>query len=291
MHELTLNPLEQLLQGAWRASDCATEGDYYTLWRSHGLDELEPVAMAVAGAALADRLAWVFCAGYQACLRNAFDRLPAGGWAAFAATEDVHNPQAHPGTTLSEHAGQLCLDGHKSWVAHSRLVDHLIITVNDPGGDKRRARGVVVDPRADGVHLRHRERPAFLAAISQGYARFEYTPIARDAVFEFEPIRQFGRTEAKFVMLASAVFIYTRSADDLASRALACAAALTALLAERDTSRRVYARIEQDFQRCAELFERESDLTSIPDYADDRRLLQMYSARIQRRARYADEEN
>ncbi len=39
--------------------------------------------------------------------------------------------------------------------------------------------------------------------MSQGFVKFEDTPIERGEVFEFEPIRQFGRTEAKFVMLAS----------------------------------------------------------------------------------------
>jgi hypothetical protein len=171
----SLHIFEQYLNGRFPVVPAATEADYYALWHARGIDRMAPAAMAVAGALLADRLPWVFTAGYQATLRNAFRQLPQGVWAAFAATEDTQDPRAHPGTTLKQDRDGLTLSGHKSWLAHSRKVDHLIVTINDPGGDKRRARGVIIDRERDGVSITPRE-----ASIWGGVS-------SRDAPPESEP--------------------------------------------------------------------------------------------------------
>ena len=131
-----------------------------------------------------------------------------------------------------------------------------------------------------------------LAAMSQGFAKFENTPVERSEVFEFEPIRQFGRSEAKFVMLAGSVFMLarTREGSELGDRLFATAAALLALLNESETSRQVYGGIDREFQRCVDLFEQQADKSTIADYDVDRRLFQMYTDRIQRRVGYAKRE-
>ncbi len=158
---------------------------------------------ALAGALLADRLPWVFTAGYQGTLRNAFPNLKPGGWAAFAATEDAHES---PGTSRDAAAGRTVgLPVERVQIlglSHSRCVDQLIITINDEQGDKRKARGLVIDSKRRGISLTHREQPGFLGSLSQGFAKFDSTEVAVSEVFEFAPIRLFGRTEAKFVMLA-----------------------------------------------------------------------------------------
>jgi hypothetical protein len=284
--------LEQFLEGKYSVVDCPTEQDYYTLWREQGLGVLAPSESAIAGALLADRLPWVFAAGYQATLQNAFPGLPESGWAAFIATEDTQDPQAHPGTTLTGDGDGLLLNGHKSWVAHSRFVDHLIVTVNDPDGDKYRARGLIIERARRGVTLTHREQPSFLAGLSQGYAKFENTPVDPSEVFEFGPIGQFGRTEAKFVMLAGTAFMLARTDEDsdLRDRIITISAALIALLGEEETSRQVYATIDREFQRATDLFERQVDTGAIADYEVDKRLFRMYTARIQRRREYAKRE-
>ena len=235
----TLQVLEKFMQGEYAAQSCETEKDYYALWHDRGIDAFDPADSAIAGALLADRLPWVFTAGYQATLRNAFPSLPKAGWAAFAATEDLDDPQAHPGTTLSEDRHGYILNGFKSWVAYSQLVDHLIVTVNDAQGDKRRARGLIIERGRSGVVLTHRDRPAFLRAMSQGFAKFENTPVARAEVFDFEPIRRFGRTEAKLVMLACTAFMIARTSEsrDLQDRLFANGAALLTLISESETSR------------------------------------------------------
>lgn len=289
----SMHIFEQYLNGRFAVVPAATEADYYALWHARGIDRMAPAAMAVAGALLADRLPWVFTAGYQATLRNAFRQLPPGGWAAFAATEDVDDPRAHPGITLQQDGAALVLRGHKSWLAHSRHVDHLIVTINDPGGDKRQARGVIVERERDGVSITHREAPGFLAAMSQGFLEFRDTRVVAGSVFEFEAIRQFGRTEAKFVMLAATAFMLARCGEfrDLQDRLFALGGALLTLLGEIDTSRQVYAAVDREFQRCTDQFEMTDRALGIPGYLQDQRLFRMYSEKIQRRAGYARAES
>ena len=129
---MSLASIERFYAGRYPTQTCPSEQAYYDLWHARGLHTLPPGDSAIAGGLLADRLAWVFAAGYQATLRNAFADLPVRGWAAFAATEDTRDPLAHPPVTLDGDAPNYTLNGCKAWVAHSRLVDHLIITINDP---------------------------------------------------------------------------------------------------------------------------------------------------------------
>ena len=284
-----LNCIEEYLQGDHRTQTCTSEAEFYTLWREKRLCAVAPAASAIVGALIADRLPWVFTAGYQATLRNAFPSLPRDGWAAFVATEDAHAPQEHPGTVLREDGDGYRLSGYKSWVAHSRCVDHLIVSVNDPGGDKYRAQAVIVPSSADGVHLSHRTQASFLAAMSQGFAHFDNIPVARDAVLAFEPLRQFGRTEAKYVMLSCTTFMiaHVPSPASLRDRLIAMAAALLSLLAETETSRQVYAALDREYQACVADFDAQVDTHRIPAYDADKRLFHMYTARIQRRGEYA----
>lgn len=289
---VNLTSLEQFLNGAYAPVKCITEKDYYRLWHERCIGNLAPIDIAIVGSLLADRLPWVFTAGYQATLRNAFKSLPLGGWAAFAATENTHNPQAYPGTTLRDDAQGYLLSGHKSWVAHSAIVDYLIVTVNDPGGDKRRAQGLIIERERAGLTLTQRGQSRFLARMSQGFAEFEDTPIKQSEIFEFESIRQFGRTEAKFVMLASAVFLLARTnaSNELQDRLFTVITSLITLLSESETSAQVYGRIDREFQRCVDVFEKDADLHHLPEYDADRRLFRMYTDRIQRRVSYAKQD-
>ncbi|MFT4561492.1 MAG: alkylation response protein AidB-like acyl-CoA dehydrogenase [Gammaproteobacteria bacterium] len=283
-----LQTIEKYLGGDYQISPCESESDYYALWAARGIGNLPPEASAIAGAMLADRLPWVFTAGYQATLRDAFPMLPRGGWAAFAATEDA----VDPGATLTGANGASKLNGNKGWVAHSAVVDHLIVTVNDPMGDKRKARGLIVERDRGGVTLTHRAQPGFLGAMSQGFANFNDVQIEPNEVFEFEAIRQFGRSEAKFVMLAASAFMLAKSeeATELHDRLINTAAALVSLLAQEHTSRQVYASIDREFQRCVDLFEQQVAVDEIPDYGADRKMFRMYTDRIQRRRVYAKRE-
>ena len=283
----TLTLYERIVDNEISPVQCSSETEFYELWRDRNLTQLAPVEQALTGGALANSLSWVFTTGYQATLRNAFGDSPLEGWAAFAATEDKQDPELHPGTTLVESDGLHRLEGYKSWVAHSRVVDTLIVTVNDPAGDKYKACGVVLARDSDGVILSHRNEPSFLGTVSQGFAHFDNTPVKSEQIIEFEPIRQFGRTEAKFVMLAGVAFMlsHTRPDDQLSQRLVCVGSALESLLNEEHTSRKAYAAVDLEFQHCVDLFERQLDESQVANYSKDKRLFTMYSERIQRRAK------
>ena len=75
--------------------------------------------------------------------------------------------------------------------------------------------------------------------------------------------------------------------SELQDRLFAVIGALVTLLGERETSRQVYAKVDLEFQHCADLFETVIDVSGIANYTSDRRLFRMYTDRIQRRAGYA----
>ena len=87
-------------------------------------------------------------------------------------------------------------------------------------------------------------------------------------------------------MLASVAFMLMRVDRDSepAQRLLNVGTAFEALLAETATSRRAFAAVDLEYQRCVTLFEQHTDTSAIADYENDKRLFRMYSDRIQRRA-------
>ena len=78
--------LEAIL-GVKASVKSATEDNYRELWLSGVAQQNDLGLMAVQGGLLADRLAWVFVAGYQAALRRTFPDQAYSGWAAFAVSE------------------------------------------------------------------------------------------------------------------------------------------------------------------------------------------------------------
>ena len=83
--------------------------------------------MAVQGGLVADRLAWVFVAGYQAALRRTFPAEVLHGWGAFAVSEDRRGDPPLPGVDYQQTKDEFVISGHKTWVAAVSCVEHLII--------------------------------------------------------------------------------------------------------------------------------------------------------------------
>ena len=69
------NLLDQARAGSIATTAAQDEGDWHALWHDRALATLPPPAMAFHGGLLADRLPWVFVAGYQAVLHRVFPRL------------------------------------------------------------------------------------------------------------------------------------------------------------------------------------------------------------------------
>ncbi len=246
------------------------EGAYKGLWRHHcaTLDEFHA---ALVGGMLADRLSWVFVAAYQSAVRACFVGVPQGVYTSFAASET--NEPDRPGTSLS---GDGRLLGHKSWIASSRVVDHLIVTI----GRDFASPPVAVTIGA-GVHLTHREEPGFLADMSQGYAWFDRVPC--------EPVQnhsgaQFGLAEPFFMMAAGVGFMLreARRLDEptLGDQASALLPELLQLdragfASDREALSCLYRRVAKLGKSCAE---RASSIAggAADDWAANGRLLGMY---------------
>jgi hypothetical protein len=89
----------------------------------------------------------------------------------------------------------------------------------------------------------------------------------------FDEVRRFSRLEARFVMLAGACLLLSHSAEQQAETCRNDA-----------IEPRTMAAIDRSFQQACVRFEAETDLARWPTWDADRRLLTMYSDRIQRRA-------
>ena len=266
--------LETFLNGDLPFPVAADEGAFCKIWHDQGLGEAPAVSSALRGGLIADRLPWVFVAGYQAAIRHFFPDVPASGWAAYAATEDKADPVAHPPATLSADGK---LHGCKSWVAQSRHVDHLLVTVGE--------QCVLIDAKQSGVQLSHRESPGFLGAMSQGFARFD--AVTPERTYDQERMREFGRREPRYVMLAGVGYLLgqLKDADDALQRGLiGLALGLAAVCETADVAHKTLASLDRGLQSAIDRFQVAVDCTVLPQWDSDRRLLSMYSARIRERA-------
>ena len=91
--------VEQIRTGALAPVDAPAESDFYAAWQQREVSSPDPFRTAATGGALADRLAWVFIAGYQATLIRCFPTVSAtSGWCALVNTEERNG--SLPGTSL-----------------------------------------------------------------------------------------------------------------------------------------------------------------------------------------------
>ncbi|MCG8691425.1 MAG: hypothetical protein MI806_09470 [Minwuiales bacterium] len=279
----TEEAIERLLTRELPSREAPDEAAWHAVWHAERLGALDPAASALTGGMLADRLPWVFVAGYQAAIRTVFPEVPATGWAAFAATEDKSDPAANAGPQLTPAAGSMRLNAAKSWIAQSRHVEHLVVTARD-GAET--AACVLVHRNQPGVTLTHRDAPRFLGAMSQGFAVFENVEIAPENLFPGKRIRRFGRCEPAFVMLAGAGFLLSRlsRADAALAESLTAAARnLATECAAPAPSPATLARLDSSLQDSVAHFAVVANVAAIPKWPEDSRLLSMYSEAIQRR--------
>jgi len=198
--------LGRLGSGGYPPIGCTTETEWHDLWEAEAISNHEPLVVALIGGALADRLDWVFHAGYQGMMRYAFPFCPKPGWASYLVAEDKTGE--YPGAVVTQADGINTLSGYKSWVAASDHVDHLIVRA------KRGDEEVVVLAGANdaGVELSSREKPGFLADLSQGFAAFKDVVIKDDRVFSNEQLHEnFAYSEPFHVLTALNAFIASQT--------------------------------------------------------------------------------
>ena len=170
---------ESLVEGGLHRVESPTEAAYRDAWTEHALPrEPDLLAMAISGGLIADRVAWVFVAGYQAACRNVFPSAALRSWVSYAATEDREGDPPLPGVRLTGTPSAGTLSGNKAWIAAARSVGQLVVRV----GTGPEATYFVVDRDRHGVTIDPKPRD-FLADLSQGQAGFEETPVnGADAV-------------------------------------------------------------------------------------------------------------
>ncbi len=194
--------LEGIESGSIETIVCETEAAWRETWTKHELGKLDSVPMAVAGGALADRLAWVFHAGYQAMLRRAFPFCPTDGWASYLVAEDRSGE--YPAAVLEKTTKGKCLSGCKSWVAASEHVDHLVVRAIYEDHNEY----VLVEREARGVGLSSRESPGFLPELSQGFAVFENVVVSEKKMFSRDHLSSnFLGEEPYHVLLALSAYM------------------------------------------------------------------------------------
>ncbi len=174
-----------------------TEARFKAEWQT--LPVLEPLPLAFAGGALADRLAWVFAAAYQGAVRACFDGARERAWIALCVSED--RTGEYPGVVLEDGI----LTGSKSWIAASDTVDQLIVSVGPSleGGCR------LLDRDAPGVEIVPRPRKSFLGDLSQGAANL--TGASADSVVDLATADRFGVAEPFFVVVAAMPYLARES--------------------------------------------------------------------------------
>lgn len=279
---------DDLLNHPPARADAPTEEAWRAVWDAARLSEASPVKQAVAGGLRADHLDWVFASGYQAAMRHCFPELPPGGWAALAASEDRHEPERHPGVTLTRDGDSWRVSGFKSWVAQSRHLDHLIITARAAGEEQEKPRhAILLDARAPGVTLSHRESAGFLPRMSQGFAALDHVAVPEVGRLGDNRLRPFVRAESAYVLLAGAAFLWAHVASAHAGLAKQLRQIVTGLgncCQDPMQHPKEIARLDLKIQEIVKNATQIPEIIKIPDWESDQKVLSIYSEGLQRRA-------
>jgi hypothetical protein len=112
---------ETLVATGLKRIESASEAAYRDAWNERVVPlDSDPLAMAIAGGLIADRMAWVFVAGYQAACRHVFSSAALRSWVSYAATEDREGDPPLPGVRLTGEPSSGTLSGNKAWIGAAR---------------------------------------------------------------------------------------------------------------------------------------------------------------------------
>jgi hypothetical protein len=168
-----------------------------TWWReqARSTSGVEPsVDRALAGGALADRLAYAFAAGYQAALASMFGGAP-GELASFCVTEQGGGHPKAMATTLAWHDGTLLVEGVKTWATMAPLARtlYVVAVAGAAEGERRPLRVVRVGASAAGVALEARPPMPIAPEIPHARLRLEAVALAPDAALEGDGYERYVR--------------------------------------------------------------------------------------------------
>lgn len=267
--------IEAAQQGRFRHLNISTEQIYHERWINEYDAHLTPAQLALQGGMLADRLAFLFIAGYQATIRASFPGIDLPDWAAFAVSEDQTTDDPKPGVQLADKT----LSGFKTWIAASRSVQHLIITVGPP----REATYLHIPVERENLLLHHRNEPAFLSEMSQGTAEFRGTAVSDEDHLTPVDIRLFGQREPLYLYIAFCGFLLAHTATDC-RELLAVLLDLTESDLNTPESKSAFATADRTM---ADLFQAVPADVTRGKWREDQGLISLYSKGIQKRAEKA----
>jgi hypothetical protein len=244
------------------------EADYHRLWMDQLDESWSTEQTAFAGGLIADRLSFLFIAGYQAAVQRTFN-LANRSWTALAVSEDRH--PAHPRPGLTESNGRI--NGFKTWVASSRFAEDLIVSVDT-------TKLYIANRNTSGLNLAHNDVPGFLGDMSQGIAEFKDVAVSDLQALGELNLKLFAKREPLYLYFAFCGFLHRRRIQDvtpLLNDLLRIASgdftdpAHKALFARTDT-------------RVSEIFSELEPGLFAGDYKKDKGLISLYSKVIQKRA-------
>lgn len=277
--------LSECLAGKRCAQSAETEAAYHDAWHAINAGAItDTLVQAAAAGMAADRLAWVFAAGYQASVRCAFPHCPASGWAAFLVSED-RGDDPLPGVV--EKNGTLF--GWKTWVAGSDHARHLYLTADQGDGIYYYVdMNAYVDTKASAVTMQRNEDASFLSTLTQGRAGFDGVPAAR---VDGQRVKQFMAYETIHVAAALTGCLLSHGVAGslmpaFGSLAVSILSGLDALGTEDlndDLSKLTMAGLDLQLAQLVRAFEAEGAL--LPGWDADRKLTSLYSRGVQSRAR------
>ena len=249
------------------------ERAFADMWLHHVAPLSSRVAQAVQGGLLADRLAWVFVAGYQCALRHTFAQLPADSMAAFAVSEDRKGDPPLPGVTSKIVDGETKVSGYKTWVACCATLSHLVI--KSDRGEKanyhcleRSSHGLTLAPKYG----------AFLAEMSQGVAQLNQVAVATP--LDASQVSYFGLRETLYIYMAFCAWAGKFSESAEICEALIHRLARLVEQPPKDEAGLVELKlVDQAVQTLRESI----PTTAAANYEQDQRLIAMYSSGIQKR--------
>lgn len=253
------------------------EAGYAALWSAQVAGRGSQIDHAVQGGLLADRMAWVFVAGYQCALRHTFAELPANGIAAFAVSEDRKGSPPLAGVSASTQAGMLSVSGYKTWVACSATLQHLVIKA-DRG---ERAKYYCIDRHAAGLTLTDKHG-SFLSEMSQGIAYFDHVEVT--TALDASQVAGFGLRETLYIYMAFCAW-----AGKFASTPDHCVSLITRLSALVDHLPATQAALEElkavdnAVQALRESLRESMSDSVTTNWTQDQRLIEMYSPGLQKR--------
>ncbi len=251
------------------------EAEFKAAWQACLKETDTPETLAYSAGAAADRLAMLFLAGYQSAVRRTFG-LTGDHWTVLAVSEDRSPDNPLPGTTLDENQR---LSGYKTWVAASRHVDDIIISVGEP------VAYFSIPVGAEGLSLQHKEGVSFLPEMSQGIAGFDKLQL--DETHKVNSvngadIKAFAKREPLYLYYAFCGFLAARTGADV-DAVMAQLDMLSEMDIQSPEARLKFAEIDDAIVPM---------MQSVPDdvrkgsWDSDQGLITLYSKGIQKRASY-----